>query len=256
MRYKLLGFGIGLGVHLAVPPFVISADLETIQERGYLIVAVKDNWRPLGFTDEQGDLVGFEIDIATRLAETLFGDDTSVVFYPVSNRDRIPAVLAGEVDVAIAGMAITPMRERIVDFSYPYYLDGTALITNNPQIQSLQDLETAAIGLLEGSDAVPSIHYTLPSASLVGVSSYQAAMETIESGSISAVAGDVTVLTGWAQEYPAYRLLPEVITAEPLGVVMPKGHEYITLRRFINASINQWHEEGWLEEQATYWGLP
>ena len=256
MRYTLVSFGMLLGVHLGAPSFVVSADLETIRERGYLIVAVKDNWRPLGFVDEQGSLVGFEIDIASRLAETLFDDATSVVFYPVSNRDRIPAVLDGEADIAIAGIAATPMRQRIVNFSDPYYLDGTALVTNNLSIQNLSDLETAAIALIEGSEAISTVNYILPEANLVGVTSYQAALEAIESGTVSAVAGDVTVLTGWIQEYPEYRLLPDLLTVEPLAIVTPKGNQYSTLRQFLDTTLNEWHEDGWLEERATYWGLP
>lgn len=256
MRHALAGCGIAVGMQLFASPFVVAAELETIQDRGYLIVAVKDNWQPLGFIDDQGDLVGFEIAIATRLAEALLGDPTAVLFAPVANRDRLSAVLTDEVDIAIAGLSITPMRERIVDFSQPYYLDGTALITRNPQIQTLNDLRTAHIALIEGSDAVPSIHYTLPFADLIGVPSYQAAQEAIEAGRVDAIAGDVTVLTGWVQVYSEYRLLPDLLTAEPLAVVMPKGNQYRSLRQLIDASISEWHASGWLEEQATQWGLP
>ena len=254
--YDLLGIGIALGVNLAVPLSVAAADLETIQSRGYLVVAVKDNWRPLGFMDEQDGLVGLEIDIANRLAEALFGDSTSVVFYPVSNVERISSVLEGDADVAIAGLAITPMRSRVVDFSIPYYLDGTALITNDPSIQSLADLATETIALIDKSEAVTSIQYILPAATLVGVPSYQAALESLESDLVSAAAGDVTVLTGWSQEYPGYALLPDIITAEPLAIATPRGNQYNSLRQFINSSVAQWHEEGWLEERATHWGLP
>lgn len=257
MRFPWISFGLLLGGQLLASPVVVyAADLETIQERGYLKVAVNDDWRPLGFTSEQGQLIGFEVDIAARLAEALFEDATAVEFHPVANRDRIPAVLNGEVDIAIAGLAITPMRTRVVDFSVPYYLDGTAFITRSSQVQSLADLTTGAIGLLEGSDAVPHVHYTLPSAELVGVDSYSSAYETLEAGQIDAFAGDLTVLVGWAQEYPDYRLLPSILTAEPLAITFPKGNQYNSLRRFINESLNQWHEDGWLEDQATYWGLP
>jgi polar amino acid transport system substrate-binding protein len=245
-----------LGVHLVVPPVAVSADLEAIQERGYLKVAVKDNWRPLGFVDESGNLTGFEIALARRLAEELFGDAGAVELYPVSNRDRIAAVLNDEVDIAIAGLAMTPMRERIVSFSTPYYLDGTGFITRDPQIQSWEDLATEAIALIEGSDAVTPVHYLLPTATLIGVPSYEGALAAIEAEQVNAFAGDITVLSGWVQEYPSYRLLPDVITAEPLAVTFPKGNQYISLRRFLNQTIQQWHETGWLEEQATYWGLP
>lgn len=256
MRHMLLGFGLSMGMQLAASPFVVAADLETIQERGYLIVAVKDNRRPLGFLNEAADLVGFEIDIAARFADVLFGDATAVVFRPVANQDRLSAVLNDEVDMAIAGIAITPTRERIVDFSYPYYLDGTGFITNSPFIQSLQDLATARIALLEGSDAVAHLNYAMPLVTLVGVESYQAAFREIETGRVAAVAADLTVLAGWTQEYPSYQLLSSVLTAAPLAVVLPKGLQYESLRKLVNNSIQQWHEEGWLEENARAWGLP
>ncbi|MGD1942599.1 MAG: transporter substrate-binding domain-containing protein [Leptolyngbyaceae cyanobacterium] len=256
MRFSLLSFGILLGVHFTASPVAFSADLETIQARGYLIVAVKDDWRPLGYTDDAGNLVGFEIDIARQLAEELFGDAAAIEFRPVANQDRISAVLNDDVDIAIASLSITPMRERVVSFSTPYYLDGTAFITRDPQIQSIADLGEQAIALLEGSEAVAHVNYLLPTATLVGVPSYEAAYTTIESGQVSAIAADVTVLSGWVQEYPDYQLLPTVLTAEPLAVALPKGNEHRTLRNFVNDAINQWHETGWLETQATGWGLP
>ncbi|MEO1093694.1 MAG: transporter substrate-binding domain-containing protein [Cyanobacteria bacterium J06638_28] len=256
MRCGFLSFSLALGVQLVAPFFVAAADLETIQERGYLVVAVKDNWRPLGFLDEQGKLVGFEIAIATRLAETLFDDAAALVLQPLANEDRLTAVLEGDVDIAIAGIAVTPMRERVVRFSVPYYLDGTAFVTNRPNINSLGDLEQAAIALLEGSESVPTVQYRLPSATLTGVSSYQAGLESIVEGTVSAFAGDATVLSGWIQEYPNHYLLPEILTAEPLAIAFPKGNQYNSLRRFINDALNEWHQDGWLEAEATFWGLP
>lgn len=237
-------------------PVAVSADLDTIRERGYLVVAVKDNWRPLGFIDEEGTLVGFEIDIAFGLAEAILGDASAVELHPVLNEDRLPAVLNDEADIAIAGIAVTAMRQRIVSFSTPYYLDGTAFVTRDPTLQTLDDLQRGSIALIEGSEAVTQVNYTLPLASLMGVPSYQAAYDIAETGIVDAIAGDVTVLTGWVQEYPSYRLLPTILTAEPLAVVSPKGNQYGELRRLINDTIDQWHEEGWLEERATYWGLP
>jgi polar amino acid transport system substrate-binding protein len=256
MRFPFSSFGLLLGVHLAASPVVFSADLETIQQRGYLIVAVKDNTRPLGFTDEDGNLTGFEIAIATRLAEALFDDPRAVELRPVTNRDRLPAVLNDDVDIAIAGITVTPMRERVVNFSLPYYLNGTALITRDPAIQSLDALEQGAIALIEGSDAISPVNYTLPRATLIGVPSYQAAYDWLEMGDVDAFAGDLVVLAGWIQEYPDYWLLPTVLTAEPLAITLPKGNQYNSLRRFINDEIRQWHDEGWLESEATFWGLP
>ncbi|MEM6835443.1 MAG: transporter substrate-binding domain-containing protein [Cyanobacteria bacterium P01_C01_bin.120] len=256
MRLPLTIFGTLLGMQVVASPVAFAAELETIQERGYLIVAVKDNWRPLGFIDETGELTGLEIDIAVRLAVELFDDPTAIELVPVTNRDRLALVLNDEVDLAIAGVGITPMRQRLVDFSSPYYLDGTAFLTRNPQIRQLDDLQQQAIALIEGSEAIAHVDYALPTAELIGVPSYMAAYEALEAGQAAAIAADLTILSGWLQEYPDYRLLPSVLTAEPLAIVMPKGNQHIELRQFVNEAIAEWHADGWLEERSSAWGLP
>ena len=106
-----------LGAQFIVPLCSLAADLETIAHRGQLVVAVKDNLRPLSFRDAKGNLQGLEIDIAKRLAQELLGKSSSVIFEPVSNRDRLAVVINGQVDVTIASVTATPSRSRIVSFS-------------------------------------------------------------------------------------------------------------------------------------------
>jgi polar amino acid transport system substrate-binding protein len=256
MRYGIFGFGIVLGMHLGVSPVVLSANLDAIQDRGHLMVAVKDTWRPLGYVDDQGDLVGFEIDLARQLATELLGDPEAIQLRPVSNLERLPAVLDGEVDMAIAGVTVTPMRQRLVAFSLPYYLDGTGFVTRQPTLQSINDLGASDIALLAGSDAVTQIHYLFPFANLVGVPSYQQAWTTLEANQADAFAGNASVLAGWVQEHPNYHLLPELVTVEPLAVVLPKGNQNDSLRRQVNGAIAHLQESGWLAERIAYWGLP
>ena len=100
------------------------------------------------------------------------------------------------------------------------------------------------------------MRYYVPNAELVGVNSYQEAREQIESNTVAAFAADASVLSGWVQQYPQYRLLPTKLSTEPLSVVMPKGLQYDELRRQINEAIARYIAEGWLEERVKYWGLP
>lgn len=256
MGFKHVCLGMILGVQFAAPPIAVAAELSEIQARGYLVVAVKDNWRPLGFRDTNGELVGLEIDLAHALAAAILGDADAVMLRPVSNTERLSMVISGEVDLAIADISITPARMRIVSFSDPYYLDGTGFITRNPAIQSINALDQRRIAVLNGSEAIPTLRYQLPNTNLVGVNSYVEARSLLERHGADAFAGDITVLSGWAQEYSEYHLLPSILTAEPLAVVIPKGTQYDDLRQRVNDLITQWHHDGWLEERATYWGLP
>jgi polar amino acid transport system substrate-binding protein len=179
-----------------------------------------------------------------------------VFFQPVTNPERIPAVLAGEVDVAIAHITVTGPRSRIVDFSIPYYLDGTALITKDTSIQQLSDLSRKTIAVLNGSSTIAVVRSLLPNAQLVGMDSYQDAQTALETNQAIAFAADASVLTGWIQQYPDYHLLPSLLSAEALAIAMPRGLQYDDLRRRINDAIERWQEEGWLQERIAYWGLP
>jgi len=244
-----------LGAQLTVPLCSLAADLETIAQRGRLIVAVKDNLRPLGFRDAKGNLQGLEIDIAERLAQELVGKSGSVVFKPVSNQDRLAVVMNGQVDLTIASVTATTSRSRIVSFSAPYYLDGTALITNISAIQVPSDLTNRTIAVLNDSTTIAILRYRLPQAKLIGVNSYIEAKALLESGKAIAFASDTSVLSGWVQEFPTYRLLPLRLSAEPLCVVLPKGVRYDELRRRIDQALDRWKAEGWLQQRAIYWGL-
>lgn len=230
--------------------------LKEIQQRGYLIVAVKENLYPLAFKSSADQMQGFEVEVARRLAQELLGRAEAIQFQPVTNRDRLPTVLSGQVDLAIARVTATESRSRLVSFSLPYYLDGTALVTKAPAIKRLADLNNRPIAALNGSSTIATVRYLVPNADLVGVDSYAAGYSLVESGKAVAFAADASVLSGWVKEYPQYRLLPTLLSAEPLCVVLPKGVQYDDLRRQVNSAIARWHSEGWLQQRAVYWGLP
>ena len=248
----LLGMGLLLGMQVTVSPTAVSAELAEIEARERLIVAVKDNWYPLGYRDTAGNLQGFEIDVARRLALDLLGDAEAIELRPVSNVERVNAVLNGDVDIAIASITVTAQRQRIASFSLPYYWDGTGFITTSAR--SLDDLRLGRIAVLADSSTLGQLRYQLPVATLVPVPSYQAAIVELDSGRVDAFAGDVSLLSGWQQD-SRYRLLDEVISVEPIAIAIPKGTQYSSLRRAINDAIRQWDDEGWLKDRAAHWGL-
>jgi polar amino acid transport system substrate-binding protein len=233
-----------------------AAELQEIQQRGYLNVAVKDNIYPLGFRDAGGKLQGLEIDLAKKLAQDLLGDSQAVKFRVVSNRDRMAEVLDNRVDIAIARFTATASRARLVNFSIPYYLDGTALVTKSTKVKDFTDFKKSKIAVLDGSSTISYIQYFIPKAELMGVNSYVAAQQLLGENKIDAFAADATVLSGWVRQYPQYRLLETRLSTEPLCVVIPKGLKNDPLRRKINQAIALYIQQGWLPERIKFWGLP
>ncbi|MEM9215966.1 MAG: transporter substrate-binding domain-containing protein [Cyanobacteria bacterium P01_F01_bin.150] len=233
-----------------------AAELEEIEERGHVIVGVKDNVRPLGFRDEAGMLVGFEIDLAHQLAIELLGSAEAVELRPLANQERVPQLLADEVDVVIARLSVTTPRMRVVDFSSPYYLDGTALVTQQPLVSDVSDLRGQTVAVLHHSSTIDMVRSRLPGVNLIGVDSYQEALELLETGDAAAFAADVSILSGWVQEYPQYRILPTLLSAEALAIALPRGLQYQDLREQVNTIVEEWAANGWLQERMEYWGLP
>ena len=233
-----------------------AAKLPEIQERGYLRIAVKNNLRPLGFTDVSGKLQGLEIDLAKALTQDLLGSLNAVKLKPVLNSDRMTVVLNNQVDLTIARVTATSSRARLVSFSVPYYFDGTVLVTKDASAQRLVDFARRKIAVLKKSSTIAEVKYYIPTAELVGVNSYEEARSLLEKNNCDAFAADASVLSGWVQQYSGYRLLSTKLSTQPLSVVMPKGLQYDELRQRVNEAIARYIANGWLAERIKYWGLP
>ena len=253
-RFKCLFFVLILATGICQSA-AEAGTLKEIQQRRKLIVAVKDNLPLLGFRDQDGNLQGLEIDIARKLAAEIFGSVDAVELVPVVNQDRLKVVLSGNVDIAIARVTVTTDRSRVVDFSRTYYRDGTGIITKQAQIVKNSDLVGKKVAVLNRSSTIGSLQYIIPKAKLVGVDSYQQAQDLLASGKVVAIAADRTILAGWAKNDPSYRILPNKLSTELLGVVIPKGLQYDSLHQLIDKSIERWQINGWLEERIIYWGL-
>jgi polar amino acid transport system substrate-binding protein len=232
-----------------------AGTLKEIQQRKKLIVAVKDNLPLLGFRDETGNLQGLEIDIARKLATEIFGNAESVQLLPVANQDRLKVAIEGNVDLTIARVTATATRSRVVDFSRAYYLDGTGVVTKQASITKNSDLAGKKIAVLNKSTTIATLQYIIPQAQLVGVNSYQQAQDLLKTGKVVAVAADRSLLIGWLKTDPSYHLLPDRLSTEALGIVIPKGMQYDGLRQLVDRSIQQWQADGWLQQRIQYWGL-
>jgi polar amino acid transport system substrate-binding protein len=230
--------------------------LKGIRQRGKLIVAVKDNTRPLGFKDASGALQGLEIDIARRLSIEIFGVPDRVELRPVINQNRLRVLMDQQVDLTIARLTINRSRARVVDFSRSYYQDSTAILTNRSNLQQPRDLAGQRVAVIQSSSSAAEASYQLPQSQLVPVGSYQAAKELLDTKKVAAFVGDRSLLVGWSQEYPRqYRLLASNLAFSSIGVAVPRGRQYDELWFLVDSAIGRWQKSGWLRQRIRYWGL-
>ncbi|MEN9230797.1 MAG: transporter substrate-binding domain-containing protein [Thermostichus sp. DG02_5_bins_236] len=224
---------------------------------GRVRIAVKDNLRPLGFRNPQGELQGFEIELAQEIGSRLLGSEQGVELIPVSNLERLEALIENRVDLAIAQIGITPDRARQVDFTSAYYQDGPSLVVaRSSEWESWSDLRGGRVAVLQGSGAIAHLNRSLTGVELVAVDSYVMGSELLLAGEVQAWAADRSVLAGWLAEHPEYQFLGSPLATVGLGIATSKGLDRAELRLRVRRELEDLRASGWLAERAKAWGLP
>ncbi|WP_428101459.1 transporter substrate-binding domain-containing protein [Candidatus Rariloculus sp.] len=239
---------------LAVSGAAEARPLQQVLNEGTLRVGVALS-TPWALRGPDGELTGFEIDVAHKLAEDMEVEADIRVY----EWDRlILALEAGEVDVVASGLAITPERALHVNFSEPYAIGGVSLATNvtkTANVQELDDLNTGArkIAAVEGSVATELVARLLPRAELVVFEDVQTAGSALVGGEVDGFLEEEPVPTFLALENPAAIDVP---IARPLletrtAFAVNKGDPDFVF--FLNAWIAARAADTWLPTTNNYW---
>jgi polar amino acid transport system substrate-binding protein len=144
-----------------------ESTIEKILKRGVLRVGMS-TFLPWAMKDKKGSFVGFEIDVATRLAEDT---GVKVEFIPTKWDGIIPALLTGKFDVIIGGMTIRSDRNLKVNFSIPYDYSGQTICAHKKLAAGFKGPEDfnrpdVTVGARLGSTSVPAMKRMMPKAKL------------------------------------------------------------------------------------------
>lgn len=229
--------------------------LNKIEARGYLIAGVKTDTRPFGYIKD-GKNVGFDIDIAKRIARDIFHDESKIKFVEVTPSTRLYKLNSGEVDIIVATMTITAERQKLVNFSSPYFVAQEAvLVRSNSRISSLYDLSGHSVGILYGSTGEKDAKLLVPTSNLVGYKTYHEAYLALKSGLISAIISGDTLLRHFTLVDPSVKLLPKKYSKEPYAVAVRKNMSTERLLDLINMNITSMVNDGTLLKLKRKWKL-
>ncbi|SEA53295.1 transporter substrate-binding domain-containing protein [Rubrimonas cliftonensis] len=228
--------------------------IETIKQRGVIRVGMS-TFVPWAMRDVNGELIGFEIDVAKKLAEEM---EVEVEFVPTAWDGIIPALLAGKFDVIIGGMSITPARNLTVNFSDPYANSSLGVMANRSLADGLEwpdDFNSADVTFVCRRGATPCayIQETFPKATLRQFDDQGQTVQEVLNGAAHALVG--------SQPLPAFQVYdnPDVLFA-PTDAKINPGNEAFALRKgdpdalnFFNNWILVNRSNGWLEKTHNYW---
>jgi polar amino acid transport system substrate-binding protein len=233
---------------------VQESTLEQIMRRGVLKVGM-DTFVPWAMKDKKGEFIGFEIDVARRLAEEM---GVKVEFVPTKWAGIIPALLTGKFDVIIGGMGIRPKRALKANFSIPYDYSGMSMVAHKKVAAGFSGLDDfnqpdVQIAVKLGTTAAMAAKKYMPKAKLRLFDDESQAYQELRNGKVHAVVGSAPRPAYEAIKYEDTLFMPikENFTKEPIGFAVRKG-DFDTLN-FFNSWITKVQLEGWLKEKHQYW---
>jgi polar amino acid transport system substrate-binding protein len=228
--------------------------IEQVVKRGVLRVGMS-TFVPWAMNDKAGNLIGFEIDVARRLAQDM---GVKVEFTPTKWAGIIPALLTGKFDIIIGGMGILPQRNLKVNFSIPYDHSGVAVVAHKQIAAGFSRLEDfnrpdVTVTARLGSTAAAAANKLLPQAQKRFFDDESQVIQELLNGKVHAVLAGTPLPTFQALKHPDKLFLPikGAVTKEPIGFAVRKG-DFDTLN-FLDNWIRVVEAEGWLAERKAYW---
>ena len=230
-----------------------NSTIEKVLRRGTLKVGMS-TFIPWAMQSKTGEWVGFEIDVAKRLAKDM---GVKIEFVPTKWEGLIPSLLTGKFDLVIAGMTGTPQRALKINFTQPYDFTGTQICINKKfadKVKVPMDLNDAQFTVLSrvGVTAAETAKKLLPKAEKRLFSDNGSMVQELLNGNATAIIQSLPEPAQLVAKNPeTLALLPGTLTKEPISMGVRKG-DPDTL-----AYLNNWIEivraEGFFEEKVNYW---
>ena len=217
-----------------------------------LVVGLDDSFPPMGFRDEEGNLIGFDIDLAKAVGEEL---GMTVEFKAIDWKAKEAELKAGTVDCLWNGLSITPEREAEIDFSRPYLANRQVIIVlAGSDIVDIPSLAGKTVGLQDGSSAVSALEKN-EIASQVTQQKYAdnvTALTDLSIGRVDAVLLDEVVARYYETQNPGvYTVLDDSFAEEEYGIGFKKGNE--ELRDKVQGALDEMAADGTMAEISEKW---
>jgi polar amino acid transport system substrate-binding protein len=250
-RIWIFGIGIALCISLTFPT-AEARTLADIIKAGELAVGSKADQPPTGGLDAQGRIVGWEPDLARKVAEYLFGDANKVRFVAVVAGNRIPFLQSGKIDICWATMAYTPERAKQIDFSIPYFAAGSLLLVKKDSpIKEIEDLKGKTTIVTKGSTQAIWLEKQLPDAHYIKFDTNSEAMQALRDGRGVAFAKDDSLLWAIAEQNSQYKVVGRSYMDEIWEVGFRKDEEDI--KAFVNLAISHMYHTGFISYSLDKW---
>lgn len=211
-------------------------------------VGIDTTYPPFEF-EENGEYTGIDIDLITAIAEN---QGFEIEFSAMDFGGIIPALQAGQLDVAIAGMSITDERKEVVDFSDPYFEAGISLVVSadNTEIEALEDLKDKTVVVKSGTTGAEFARENQDKYGyeITQLDDSPAMFQEVSNGNADVLFEDYPVIAyAIAESELDLKIVGERLTGDNYGIAVLKG-ENAELLEQINTGLQELRDNGEYDE--------
>ncbi len=224
--------------------------IDDIRSRGTVRIGVSLGGEPIGFRDAQNNPVGYDVDVATMIAEKL---GVPVEFTDVSGDARVSMLVAGQLDIVVANTSATLERAKSVNFSIPYNRAGLRIIVQKDAgITSLEGLAGKKVVVGRGTTGEAFLKKAAPEAELVYTDNFSPdGVLLLQQKRADAAIEDSSLLDYLATTNENLVTLPGLYSNDPIGIAVAKGDpEFV---RWLDMFVSEYIQSGAYEANYKKW---
>lgn len=206
--------------------------------------ATEASYPPFESIDANNQIVGFDVDLANALCKEI---DATCTFSNQAFDSLIPGLKFRRFDVVMAGMDITPERQKQVLFTNPYYDNSALFVGQKGKNADIASLKGKKVGVQNGTTHQKFITDKHPEIKTSPYDSYQNAKLDLQSGRIDAVFGDTAVVTEWLKDGSNLAPVGDKVTDKDyfgtgLGIAVRQGNTELQTK--LNAALAKLKQDG------------
>ncbi len=226
--------------------------LQKVKDSGKLILGLDATFKPMGYTDENDNIVGFDIDVAEEVCKRM---GVELVKQPINWETKETDLEVGKCDCIWNGMSVSEERAEKMNLSEPYMKNAMVFVVKGDStVTKMDDLKTAKIAVQNGSTAQEILEASeiKDTITVTAIATNVEALQQLEMGLVEAVFLDKVVA-----EYEIkttgknYKVLPEGLAEEEYAIGFRKNDR--KLRDEVQKILGEMKTDGKLGEISTKW---
>jgi polar amino acid transport system substrate-binding protein len=231
-----------------------DSSLDTILSRKRLVLGLDDSFPPMGFRNENNEIVGYDVDLAKEAARRL---GVELVLQPIDWNAKEQELNTGEIDCIWNGFTITEERKQNLLFTPPYLKNAQVIVVKgNSPVKTLADLAGKIAGTQTGSSSIDAIddapQFKASLKEVVEYKDFLTALMDLDVGGIDAVVIDLVVANdNINRSGKNFRILGETLGEEELGIGFRKNDKALADK--VWATLLEMAADGTVARIATQW---